>query len=80
MKNASEYANTSLELLVLKHIDWTLGVSTSISIGITMKGFCKLLWRFVVEGNNIFTNSLLGTTIQDSDKRERNNNDISILQ
>lgn len=49
---------------------------TSISIGIPIEGSCELLWGFVLEGNDIFAEILLGTTIWDGSKKERSNGHI----
>jgi len=46
-----------------QHIDWPLEVSTLISIGMTIEGSCELLWRFLIEGNNVFANSFLDMII-----------------
>jgi len=68
--NKLEYTNNSLKLSVLELMDLPLRVFISTSI-------FMLLWIFeeeailVTERNNIFTSSLLGTTIQDDSMRER---------
>ena len=70
-----ECIEDSLELLLLKKTNLPLRISMSISISML-----KEFWVFKEDGkclvvlrNNIFTNSLINTTIQDSGKRERSN-------
>ena len=68
-----ECIEDSLELLLLKKTDLPLRISVLIFISML-----KEFWVFKEDGkclvilrNNIFTNSLISTTIQDSSKRER---------
>ena len=65
----------SLELLVLEDNGWSLGVSTSISIGIPIEGSCGILQEFKSKRNNVFTEIILDATIWDGGKKERSNPD-----
>ena len=65
-----ECTDNSFELLILEKADLSLGVLTSISIlrlFLTI-GILGLYNSLVVEETNVFTNSLLDTTIQDDEK------------
>jgi len=63
-----------LEVILLKEVDLLLMVSlTSMSI---LDGNLAIFWDFRVDtgiGKCLFTSSLIGTTIQDGDTRERSN-------
>ena len=65
-----ECADDSLELLVLGNADLPLGVSISMSMSFSLWIF-GVLKVFRTIGNNVFTNSLLGATIQDGGMSER---------
>jgi len=73
MDKVLECIDDSLELLELANIDWPLGELTSMSICwlFALVISCKLLWGFIMKGNNVFASTLLGATIQDGGKRER---------
>ena len=70
MKDIFKYINNALELFTLKETNLLLKVLIFISI-------LKVFWTdgmskesLVILENNVFTNSLIGITIQDSSKRE----------
>lgn len=68
-----EYIKDFLKLLGLIEVYLSLEVSISISIGTVTKDSLELLEKSMVKGNNVFTKSLLDTTIQNDSIREKNN-------
>ena len=68
-----EYIKDFLKLLGLIEVYLSLEVSISISIGTVIKDSLELLEKSVVKGNNVFTKSLLDTTIQNDSIREESN-------
>jgi len=73
MENILECVDTALELLALALANLPLEVSISISMFI-LYYFDRLKWVLIIKENNVFANSLLGTTIQDGSMRERSKN------
>ena len=73
---ALEPIDNSLELTLLEKADLSLmmSVSTSMFIIDSKQAICKSCIASVDVENNVFTNSLISTTIQDGSKRKRNNN------
>ena len=71
MKKLAEMTDAPLELLGLGEVKHPLGRLVSISIEYYLDSSRKLFWSFEIVGCNVFTNSLMGTTIQDGGKRER---------
>ena len=67
-----ECANNFLEILALDKADLPLEMSISVSILLWLKVMVAVEVLKLKE-NNIFANSLLGTTIQDGGTRERSN-------
>ena len=69
-----EIIETLLEVILFKEVDLSLLVSlTSISIPDGNLAIFKTLKLILVEEKCLFASSLMGTTIQDSGIRERNN-------
>ena len=73
--DALESINDSLELILLEEADLSLMMSISMFISIVdgKQAICKDCMVVVEVENNVFTNSLMGTTIQDGGKKERSN-------
>jgi len=66
----------SLELLALELINWPLEVLMSMFVAILL-WTCKLEGKLKTKRKFIFTNSLLGVTIQNGSIRERS--DVNLL-
>jgi len=71
MEKPSEMTDTSLELLGLREIKHSLRKTVSISIGYHLDSSRRLFWSLKIVYSNVFGNLLIGTTIQDGNKRER---------
>ena len=73
VEEMSECTNITLELLILVDIDWPLKVLTSISVVILLESSWRLVWVLKSKGKDIFTEIHSGTTIWDSNRKERSN-------
>jgi len=63
-----------MKLLKLGEVECSLGKSVSIYIEYCLENSSWLFWGFEIVEYNLFPNSLIDTTIQDSSKRKRSNN------
>jgi len=66
-----ELIDISLKLLKIEEAKHSLCILISIFIEWCLEGCSWLFWCFEIKRYNVFTNSLMDTTIQDSSKRER---------
>ena len=71
MEEPAEITNTSLKLLKLRETEHSLEKSVSISIKYCLDSLRRLFWGLEIVECNVFTNSLIDTTIQDGGKREK---------
>ena len=66
MKETAKLTNISIKLSKLREVECSLGKSVSIFIEYCLENFSWLFWGFEIVECNLFSNSLMGTTIQDS--------------
>ena len=71
MEDTSECVDNTLELLTLEKANLFLGVSMSIFLFEMFRTIGLTMVSLDTEGFSVFTNSLMGATIQDGGKRER---------